>query len=253
MVNIKSLLSNKPKTIKIYLDNSYLKKYTSKVLEIIFERGSRAYIILDRTIFHPKGGGQPSDIGIIKYNNSIFEVKKVLNINDVLAHYGKFKTQPFNIGDNVECELNWNFRYKVMKLHTAGHILDYALREVYGRVVDTIDAMHGPPKAYITYNAETPSSGQLKRIEEIANGIVREDRNVKIVYVNRERLEEVVFNAPNLARLPESESYRIVVIEGVNGIPCTGTHLKRTGEISLIKILGVEKVNDGFKLYYDAD
>ncbi len=252
MVDIKSRVMGAPKTIKLYLDNSYIKVCESRVLDVIEDRGLRAYIVLDKSIFHPRGGGQPSDVGLITYETSAFKVRKVLDVNGVLVHYGKFTAEPFSSGCSVKCAIDWNYRYKVMKLHTAGHIIDYALKEVYGRVVDTLDAMHGPPKAYIAYEAEAPSEDQLRKIEAIANKIAKEGRVIRIVYVRKNELSRVAFNAPNISRLPESDYYRIVVIEGVNGIPCTGTHLKNTREIHSIKILGVEEVDEGFKLYYDA-
>lgn len=177
----------------------------------------------------------------------------LLGINGVFAHNGRFASGSFKENDEIECEIDWELRYKIMKLHTTGHILDYALREVYGKAIDTLGALHGPPKAYTIYKANPPDQVMLNSIENIANEIVQEDKGVNIVYVDAAKLSEVAVNAPNLDRLPASDRYRIVVIDGVNGIPCAGTHVKKTGEVGHIKVLGTEAEQEGFKLYYDAE
>jgi len=250
LVNIKLEVADTPKTVKLFLENAYLKEYTCRVLKIIRDRGSRAYIVLDKSIFHPRGGGQPSDLGIIMKGAKKFEVRKVLEINGVLAHYGKLIGSNFTNGELVKCILNWKLRYSIMRFHTAGHILDYALMKVYGRTVNTLDAFHGPPTAYIHYEGKMPTEEKINEIEAAANEIVAKRIPVKIKYVNRENLYDFAFNAPNLNRLPKSNKYRIVIIENVNGIPCTGTHVANTGEIGRIIVSKCERTEAGFKLNY---
>lgn len=252
MVNIYRALEGVRETIKTYMDQQYAHTLESIVINVIKEKGRRAYVVVDKSIFHPRSGGQPNDIGVIENEESTFKVVKVLNVKGVLAHYGKFIQGSFNPSDKVTLKIDWNYRYKIMKLHTAGHIIDYALKEIYGKVINTLDAFHGPPKAYIVYNAEPPSQEMLIEIEKIANKIVNEDKEIKIIYTTRESLFKVAFNAPNLDRIPPSEKYRVVVIEGINGIPCTGTHVKRTSEVGVIKIIGLEELSEGFKLHYDV-
>jgi len=246
-----------PKTLKLYLDDSYLKSCTAKVLGILKEKGSRYYIILDKTIFHPKGGGQPSDVGSIRIGETILNVKKVLDVGGVIIHYVKVKNDNLVvdnlIGNKAYCEIDWDQRYKVMKLHTAGHILDYAVQKAYGSLVNTLDAFHGPPEAYVGYEAEPPSNDVVNEIEEIANDVVRAGKSVSHVYVTKEELGNVIFNAPNIGRLPESRIYRVVIIEGINGIPCTGTHVRNTKEVGNIKITKVEVLNKMFRLYYKVE
>ncbi len=254
MPDVKLWARNFTKTLKLYLDDPYLKQCTARVLGILREKGSRYYIILDRTIFHPKGGGQPSDVGTIRIGDNVFDVKKVLDVDDVIIHYVKARSSSFTYneltGDIAHCTINWSYRYEIMKLHTAGHILDYAVQKVYGGIVNTLDAFHGPPEAYVGYEAKPPDKFVIKRIEEIANEIVREGRNVSYKYVTRDELHKVIFNAPNISRLPMSSIYRVVIIDGVNGIPCTGTHVRNTKEVGNIKITRMEELNDAFRLYY---
>ena len=252
MVNIKEWVRNFPKTVKLYLSDPYLRWAKARVLGIVRERGPKFYVVLNESIFHPRGGGQPSDAGFIKLGESVLEVRKVLDVGGVLAHYSRLvEGEGVDVGDIVLCELNWRLRYTVMKLHTAGHILDYAVQVVYGRVVDTLGAFHGPPDPYVEYFAEPPTQEMLKEIEEVANRVVREGRPVRYVTVPKEELPKVTFNAPNLARIPEAEAYRVVIIEGINGIPCTGTHVRNTNEIEEILITRVVKKEKYFRLHYN--
>ncbi len=253
MVDLAKLIEGIPKTQKIYLDNMYLRNLSVRVLRVYTTRGKRIYVITDKTIFHPKGGGQPSDKGWIRGTGFEVEVKKVLERNGVVIHYGKLKNGITEIMDeNVELQLDWNHRYRIMRIHTAGHILDQAVHEVYGRTVETIDALHGPPEPYTEYRAFPPSSSMLRLIEERANRIVAEDRRVKVVYARPGELDAYVLNAPNMKRLPRAELYRIVVIEGINAIPCTGTHVSNTREVGSITVCKAEETEQGFRLYYDV-
>ena len=253
MVNIKDWVCGMPSTVKLYLFDSYLRLCSSVLLDFVCERGSRYYVVLDRSIFHPRGGGQPCDTGWLVDDGFRFFVRKVLDVYGVLVHYGKVVDGEMpSRGSMVKCILDWDRRYRVMRLHTAGHIIDYAVNQVYGRVVETLDALHGPPKPYIVYNESPPSENDLRHIEAIANRVVEERRPVEIFFASREGLEDRVIGAPNIDRLPRADKYRIVSIKGVNAIPCTGTHVRNTGEVGRIIIDNVEILDKGFKLFYNV-
>ncbi|RLG82136.1 MAG: hypothetical protein DRO40_08385 [Thermoprotei archaeon] len=253
MVNIKDWVKGMSSTEKLYLVDSYLRECSSVLLDFVCERGSRYYVVLDRSIFHPRGGGQPCDTGWLVGEDFRFSVKKVLDVNGVLVHYGRIVDGEMpSRGSLVKCILDWDRRYRIMRLHTAGHVIDYAVNRVYGHVVETLDALHGPPKPYIVYNESPPSENDLRRIEALANQVVMEKHPVEIYFASRDELEDKVIGAPNIDRLPYADKYRIVSIKGVNAIPCTGTHVRNTGEIGRIIIHGVEVLDRGFKLFYDV-
>lgn len=238
-------------TEKLYLWDSYLREVVARVTGVEESRGRRAYVLLDRTIFHPLFGGQPSDTGVIAAAGRVFEVKKAIVRGDEVLHYGVFAGKySFEVGEEVVAKLDWGHRYLVMRLHTAGHILDYAVARVHGRLVETLSAFHGPPRAYLEYMLE-----EEPRVDEIAaeaNRIVAENRPVLVTYVEASKLGEVVYNAPNLSRVPAVEKLRIVEIKGVNAMPCTGTHVKSTAEVGPITVDSVEKTERGWKIYYSV-
>ena len=254
MVDITRWASGKQATRRLYLKNPYLREIDSILIDYVRDKGRRYYIVLDQTIFHPRGGGQPDDQGLIRGEDFVFEVRKVLNVKDVIVHYGRVvQGELSEKGSRVWALIDWERRYNVMRLHTAGHILDYAVKQVYGRILNTLDAFHGPPKPYIVYEGPLPTREMLREIERIANEVVEAGKPVKTIYVRRDELNEYVFNAPNLERLPPADTYRIVVIEDVNAIPCTGTHVKNTREVKHIIVEDVEEASNGFKLYYNVE
>jgi len=80
MVSLKEMVKNIPTTKKLYLKNSYLKRCECSILRFVREKGKKEYIILDKSIFHPKYGGQPSDKGNIAGEKFIFNVRKFFSI-----------------------------------------------------------------------------------------------------------------------------------------------------------------------------
>jgi alanyl-tRNA synthetase len=240
------LASLKP-TTKIFYDNSYLKSCESLVLKFVRE-GSKGYLVLDKTIFHPQGGGQPSDIGCITGSIGKMDVKKVMEKGNVIVHWGKVEGD-FVENETVKCELSWPERFYNMRAHTAGHILDYALLKVWGEQVTTVSANHGP-NSFIEYKGNFSKNLDVNKVVKVANEIVNEGRNVKSYYVQKEMINRFIFNAPNLERVPDLKVYRIVEIENVNAMPCGGTHVSNTKEIGEIKIDRIEECASTFKIFY---
>lgn len=249
MVSLAEVVAGLPETKKIYLDDSYKKETESHVLRWIRETGRKGYVVVDKTIMHPKSGAQPSDHGVLESSGITFMVSKVMEYGGVIVHYGEISGGDFREGMDVKMYLDWERRHKIMRTHTAGHIVDYAVVTVYGRPFQSQSAMHDVGHGFQEYIGEYP--GDLKeRIEEVANKVVASNRQVFAEYVSARELSKKVFGAPNLGRLPRLDVYRIVVIEGINAIPCGGTHVKNTSEVGYIKIDSIERIDSGFKISY---
>lgn len=250
-MDLSKLIAGIEPTEKLYLSNPYKKESRANVLVSKQER-KNVYVVLDKSIFHPKGGGQPTDLGLLKGDGFQIRLKKVMERKGVLVHFGKLEGRPPLEGEGLTCFLDWKRRHLIMRLHTAGHVLDYAVKEVYGEIIETLEALHGPPEAYTEYKGRSPSEDQIVEIQRIANDVVKEARRVDFIYVNEDELRKAAKNAPNLNRLPKAGKYRLVVIEGINAIPCMGTHVRNTSEIGSIELVGAESTKQGFKLYYSV-
>jgi Ser-tRNA(Ala) deacylase AlaX len=114
------------KTKTLYLDDSYLKETDAQVVEVAPEGEGRYKVILDKTVFYPMGGGQATDQGKLTAENWSGEVYQVLTKDGEIWHFVKSTTPPM-VGMNIRGEINWDRRYKNMKIHSAGHIVDFAI------------------------------------------------------------------------------------------------------------------------------
>jgi len=254
MVDLLSWVRSKPATQRVYLEDSYLRELEVEVLDFVLDKGKRYYVVFDKTIFHPRGGGQQSDTGVVVSDEFEFEVLKALEVGEVIVHYGRLVRGALKRGVQAKQAINWDHRYLVMRLHTAGRILDYAVINALKSSVSVVEANHGPPEAYILYEAPfTPSDRDVALIEETSNMVVESARAVKAYWVGPWELPSRVYNAAlDPQRLPPRGKYRVVEIEGVSAIPCTGTHVKNTREVGRVRVVRVEPVGRGFKLVYSV-
>jgi alanyl-tRNA synthetase len=251
MVSLTSISAGLKPTNKLYLNDSYLKTTETTLLRYVPETRKSGYFVTTDTIMHPKGGAQPSDTGTIESVNFKAIVKKVLEHSGVVIHYGDILEGVPREGDRVSMTIEWDSRYRVMRLHTAGHIVDYAVVQILGKDLLSSRAFHGPPESFVEYIGRAGGIDPAS-IERISNEVVKASKRVYPVWVPKEELLKTVRGAPNLGRLPELETYRVIVIDGVNAIPCGGTHVANTAEVGGILIREVEAVENGFKVVYDV-
>jgi len=251
-LDIARFTSGSTPTELVFLEDSYSTKFEATVLKSFREK-HRAYICLDKTLFHPRMGGQPNDEGFIEYMNGSIHVTKAFINNGVVVHIGSILYGDIpREGVTVYGKIDWIKRYKIMRRHTAGHLLDYCISRILDRSIRTIDLWMGDP-CYTVYDTRI-SLEDIARIEYEASKIIESDRNVYFTYIDHYELQQRYPDAPNLYRLPMGlNRYRIVVIDGCNSIPCTGTHVRRLSEIGCIKIDRIEYTTEGYsKLYYDV-
>ncbi|MDJ0274993.1 MAG: alanyl-tRNA editing protein [Nitrososphaerota archaeon] len=239
MVRLEEVAEGCPETTRLYLEDAYLREVEAEVIRYVPETKKSGYLVLDATIFHPKGGGQPSDTGeVVASDGSRFRVRKVLEAGPVVVHYGQVVQGDPPTG-RVRLLLDWEPRYQVMRYHTAGHVLDHAVLSVVGGDLRSASAFHGPPEGYIEFEGEL-GAVDPRALEAEANRVVGEDRRVYAIWVGKEELPGKVKGAFNLSRLPDLPRYRVVVIEGINAIPCGGTHVSRTGEVGKVRVTGID-------------
>ena len=211
-----------------YLNNSQLLKSEAKILDIQ-ETGKGTAIILDRTIFYPQGGGQPADQGKISSENGTFVVSDVrMDENGTVYHFGEGN---LNVGETVKLEINTDRRKLNSKLHSAGHLLDIALKEL-GVSLTPGKGCHfpdGPP--YIQYKEQIENPGELvQKLEEKANELISQNLKINCKDISQEEAREKGIYAPL------GKSARVVNLEGYEEFGCGGTHVENSGEIGQINI-----------------
>ncbi len=251
LVSLERIVEGLPQTNKLFLTDSYQRELETSLLKYVPESRKTGYLVTSETIMHPRGGAQPSDSGTIGCDLFTARVKKVLEHSGVVIHYGEILKGSPEPGSQVRMSIDWDARYRVMRLHTAGHIVDYAvLMEVGGGLLSS-KAFHGPPESFVEYMGRMQNLSPSE-LERISNEVVRQARRVYPVWVDRKELQYTVRGAPNVARLPELQTYRIIVIDGVNAIPCGGTHVAETSEVGRIVVKEVRPVESGFRVVYDV-
>ena len=250
-MELAEIAAGQPRTDLWYLRDMGCQRGQTRVLKVVPEKRTHAYLILDRTLFHPKGGGQPSDKGKIRSSGYELTVKKAIFYKGVVIHWGKLNRGTPNEGE-AACELDWEYRYLVMRRHTAAHLLDHCLAKATGRKVQTTDSWLDEP-CYVGYAGNAPSDDALRKTEEVANEMVRKGGAVGIDVLTPERAKVVLQNAPNYERLPDLTEVRTVTIEGCQPIPCGGTHVADIAEIGGVSVTKAEQMpTDSFRLYFSV-
>ena len=208
--------------------------------------------MLDRSIFHPKGGGQPSDRGKISSTQYSLEVKRAIFHKEVVIHWGRIASGTPSQGP-ASCELDWDYRHLVMRRHTAAHLLDHCLAKATSTRVETTDSWLDAP-CYVGYKGETPNPRSLEVAQRLAEEIIQAGAHVKIEFLSPEQSKTVLKNAPNFERLPHLNEFRVVTIEGCDPIPCGGTHVSNVREIGKLSIVKAEQLADlTFRVYFSIE
>ncbi|MBS3071862.1 alanyl-tRNA editing protein [Candidatus Pacearchaeota archaeon] len=225
----------------MYLKDSYLKEFQTIVKEV-----NDKNIILEDTIFYPESGGQACDLG------SIFNEKEEFKVLSVKKDQGKIihvvDKEGLKINEKVKCVINWERRYKLMRSHTAAHILSAIFQKETGALVTGNQLT--PEKIRIDFDLENPDREKLKKYIEIINEVIKRDLDVSVYELNRDEVEKS--NMSKLAKgLPSSiKVLRIVKIGDVDEQPDAGTQVKNTSEIGELEFLDYETRGKNNKRVY---
>jgi len=214
-------------TERLYQTDSYITEFEAEVIgKRQLESGFG--IVLDRTYFYPTSGGQEHDVG--KLNG--IEVTDVVDLSGDVVHIVRSDI----LHRIVKGEIDWERRFDNMQQHTGQHILSRAFIAELG--YDTVSAHLGEVSSTIDIDTDKLIYDSVKRVEETANKIVTENRDVITRYVDEKDLD-----TSQLRKMPKvSGTIRLIEVDGFDVIPCGGTHCRKTGEVGIIKIRKWEKV-----------
>ncbi len=216
----------------IYQRDSYIQEFACKVTGVNEVENA---VLLDRTAFFIGGGGQPCDVGVLETITGKYIVNKVkINGNDVL-HYidGKLPA----VDEACTGKIDWQRRYKLMRTHSALHILCGVVWRDYKAHVTGVDM--DCLKGRMDFEFENLDKGFVEEIEEKINQEVENKRKINVAILSR----EAAFQIPDLIRLkinllPENiKEIRTIEIEGLDLQADGGTHVKNTVEVGKIRIV----------------
>jgi alanyl-tRNA synthetase len=223
-------------TKKIYYSSPYTTKWET-IIKKSFTKEDQCFVVLEETAFYPTGGGQPHDTGTINGVEvlDVFtdETGEVVHMTERLPE----TTQAF-------CSLNWKRRFEHMQHHSGQHLLSAICYTLYN--AKTVSFHLGLDYATIDLNLTELNPSQMEKIEHTANEEIYRNRKIHTYYVTSEELAELP-----LLKMPKvTENIRIVEIEGIEYNACGGTHVLRTGEIGIIKLIKAEKQKGMIRLYF---
>lgn len=251
---------------KEFLNDSY--KYSLEGAKIIkieeYPKDGNFYgLILDKTIFHPQGGGQPSDEGEIESKDKGVVLKlegaTLDRERDIVLHKvskDKFDSTGFSVGDLVDIKINEEKRELYARLHSAGHLLDISVSQL-GLDLNPGKGYHFPEGPYVEYSGKidkTQIDSLIKQIEKISNEIIEnsenEDTSISKIYSYEEGVKESLKIPPYL---PENKPFRWVkLLKNDTGCPCGGTHVKHVKDIKGLKINKISNKGKVVRISYNV-
>ena len=216
---------------KLFEENAYLKEFKAKIININIEEKT---IELDNTAFYARSGGQPGDTGEIIAENQNIEVKDTIkNDNKIINIINK--TENLDKGIEIIGKINWEKRYKHMKMHSALHLMCSVIP------LGVTGGQIGYEKSRLDFN-DPDKEINKEEIEEKINSLVKDDYEITSEIIDSKILDE----QPELVRTmsvkpPQIDGkIRLIKIGNVDLQPCGGTHVKSTAEIGSIKIGKIE-------------
>jgi len=232
-------------TERLYYADSYCTRFVARVIERLDWDGHPA-VVLDRTAFYPTSGGQPADRGTL---DGVAVTNVVVREEDqAVVHV--LASVLSETDEDVSGEVDWARRFDHMQQHTGQHVLSAAFEQLLD--ADTVGFHLGAEACTIDVNLARLDPGEMRAVETLANQVVWEDRPVRISLVDAGQVSALPLRRPPTVEGP----VRIVEIaarpavpnlepssgspRGFDVNPCGGTHVARTGEIGLIRIVRLD-------------
>ncbi len=209
--------------------------------------GEEAIVVLDRTPFYAESGGQVGDVGELACGHGVFRVEDTQKIRaEVFGHKGRLLTGRLAVGDTVSARVDIEARQMAAYHHSATHLLHAALRVVLGKHVTQKGSLVTPERTRFDFSHPQPvTTEELRRIEALVNAEIRRNHRVE----TRLMKYDAAIEAGAMALFGEKygDEVRVVSMGDFSTELCGGTHVKRTGDIGLFKIVSESGVAAGIR------
>lgn len=218
-------------TEKLYERNPYLKEFDAQVISCEAAKGGYA-VVLDRTAFYPEGGGQPCDLGVL----GGARVLDVHQKDGVIVH-----TADTPLSGAVHGAIDWARRFDLMQQHSGEHLISGTAHRLYG--VENVGFHMGAELITIDFD-KVVGMEELAVVEAEVNAAIWANLETKISYYDSESACPIDYRSKKAIE----GRLRLVEFPGVDVCACCGTHVARTGEIGLVKLLSVVKFHQGVRI-----
>ena len=224
-------------TEKLYDADAYALDFTAAVLscnEVVRQQKKLYEVILDRTLFFPEEGGQTPDTGTL----SDIPVKDVQIHAGVISH---MLSEPLLTGQQVNGRINWEHRFSNMQQHSGEHIFSGIVHASYG--YDNVGFHLSDSVVTMDYNAVLTAE-QIRKIEQEVNRVISLNLEIQVSYPSSRELMTLQYRSKK-----EIEGQvRIVTVPGYDVCACCAPHVKRTGEIGLLKVISSQNYKGGVRI-----
>ncbi len=220
-----------------YLRDAYLSEFEATVVDV-----REGAIALDRTAFYPTGGGQPHDTGTLA-GLAVTDVRK----EDEIVWHSVTGGELPAIGSSVRGELDWDRRHRLMRTHTALHVLCGVIWNEW-RVPVTGGNME-PLSARMDFEFDPLPDGFGSRVEDLVNAELAADRVIEVSFLPRSTavMDEDLIRT-KVSMIPSTvPEIRVVDIVGLDKQADGGTHVRSTGEVGRIRVIKLENKGKGNK------
>lgn len=221
-------------TQKLFYENMYLQHFSATVTGCESAQ-DRWHITLDATAFYPEGGGQPGDTGYLG-NVRVIDTH---SRRDEVIHITDGPIQP---GEKIEGKIDWEPRFSRMQHHTGEHIVSGLIHRLYG--YDNVGFHMGHDAVTLDLSGEL-SGADLEKVERLANEAVWKNIPIEISYPSPEALAALDYRS----KKELSGDVRIVTVPEYDICACCGTHVNKTGEIGLIKLVNFQRYKGGIRIW----
>ncbi|MBL8506185.1 MAG: alanine--tRNA ligase, partial [Methylobacillus glycogenes] len=230
-------LETSAKVLALYKDGAAVEK---------LNEGELGVVVLDNTPFYAESGGQVGDQGLLKGLDGIFQVEDTLKIQaSVFGHHGVLSTGSLSVGEAVQARVDLVARHRTMRHHSATHLMHKALREVLGSHVQQKGSLVDPDKTRFDFSHNAPvSADEIRRIEQIVNAEILENHPTQARVMDIESAQKT--GAMMLFGEKYGDEVRVLDI-GSSRELCGGTHVSRTGDIGLFKVVAESGVAAGVR------
>lgn len=259
-------------TEKLFYEDSHMRTFTAQVIRCV-PQGERFQVILNRTAFFPEGGGQYADTGrleplsrreetggkestVLEEDRRMREIQKdpgapgikrtaeefrVLDVQESEGEILHLMDHPMDAGITVRGTIDWQERFMKMQQHTGEHIVSGLIHAGFG--YQNVGFHLGSEDCTMDFNGELTRQ-ELLGIERLANQAVTENLEVQVSYPSKEEQQGLEYRSKKEVEGP----LRIVTIPGYDVCACCAPHVKRTGEVGLIKLTNVQRYKGGARV-----
>lgn len=204
------------------------------------------YLVFEQTNFYPQGGGQPFDRGVIEVDENVISIVGVKIKDNEIRHYIGNECERV-VGKEAFLSVDSLRRNLHSKLHTAGHLINHAVENVYPGC-RAVKGHHFPGECYVEFPVNVPEMN-LAIIQAEIDRLIQEDLSVDSDYVEGSKLSEV---CPNLSyKVPANEEIRLIRIGNYDFQPCCGTHVKSLADLSGLKLTKQKQKGSTVKISYE--